>query len=431
MERKITQKLIKWKNKKTSRLPLLLHGSRQVGKTYILLQFAKNNYENFVYLNFEFNPALKSIFEGEISPSKIISQIEIFTGQKILPNKTLIFFDEIQECERALTSLKYFAELTPEIHISGAGSLLGVALNRSNYSFPVGKVDMETLFSLDFEEFLMAMNKKNLGDEIRSSYISNKPLPELLHTLAMEMYSLYLFTGGMPAVVSEYINSRDNQKIMETKANILNGYVADMVKYASAPEAVKVRAAFDSIPAQLAKENHKFQYKLLRKGGSASLFGGTIDWLTSSGIVRKCHKLETPAMPLGVYTDLSAFKLYMADTGLLTQKAGLTPRNIMMEENSFRGALTENYVAQSLATAGHEIFYWESNSIAEVDFIISMNNQIIPVEVKSSDNVRSRSLKVYIDKYKPNYAIRLSSRTFGFDNGIKSVPLYAAFAIEQ
>jgi len=429
MQRKIIDKLIKWKNQTENKLPLLIYGARQVGKTYTLTEFASQNYSNMIYVNFEVNPAMKSIFDGEISPERIISFLETYFSQQIQPDKTFIFFDEIQSCERALTSLKYFAESKKKYHIAAAGSLLGVAVNREKFSFPVGKVQIETLYPLDFEEFLWAVDKKKLAEEIKTFFKDNQPIPELFHQTAINLFNEYLITGGMPGVVAKYAADRDIQKIIEIKTNILNSYIADMAKYASPAESVKIRTAFNSIPLQLAKENKKFQYKLIKKGASASHFGAAIDWLCASGIVKKCHRIEQGYIPLSAYMDLSAFKLYMSDVGLLVQKSGLYPQSVLTLQNNFKGSLMENFVAQALSTNGYELFYWESKSIAEVDFVVYIDGQNIPVEVKSSDNVKSRSLNVYVNKYKPAYSIRVSSKNFGYQNNIKSVPFYAAFAV--
>lgn len=429
MQRKIIDKLIKWKNQTENKLPLLIYGARQVGKTYTLTEFAAQNYSNMIYVNFEINPAIKSIFDGEISPERIISFLETHFNQLIQPDKTLIFFDEIQSCERALTSLKYFAESKKNYHIAAAGSLLGVAVNREKFSFPVGKVQIETLYPLDFEEFLWAVDKRNLAEEIKTFFKGNLPLPELFHQTAINLFNEYLITGGMPGVVAKYAADKDTRGIIEIKTNILNSYIADMAKYASPAESVKIRTAFNSIPLQLAKENKKFQYKLIKKGSSASHFGAAIDWLCSSGIVKKCYRIEHGYVPLSAYMDLSAFKLYMSDVGLLVQKSGLYPQSVSTLQNNFKGSLMENFAAQALSTNGYELFYWESKSIAEVDFVICIDGQNIPIEVKSSDNVKSRSLNVYVNKYKPVYSMRISSKNFGYQNDIKSVPFYAAFAI--
>lgn len=432
MKRKITAKLRAWKARSADRKPLLLYGARQVGKTFILLDFAKGHYENYLYLNFEQNLDLKSIFTGNIAPQKIVSLLESYFKVKVFPEKTLIIFDEIQACAQALTSLKYFAENAPEYHVMAAGSLLGVATQREHYSFPVGKVQIETLHPLDFEEFLIANDNLPLADMIKEGVQNCGPLIEIFHNQALELLNSYLLTGGMPAAVAEYIANNNLEQVKQIQDNILTAYLADMAKYTSATDAVKVRTAFESIPAQLAKENKKFQYKLLKKGASSSHFGIAIDWLLSSGIVNKCRKIEHGFVPISAYADLSAFKLYMADVGLLCQKSAISMQQLYANQSlhfPFKGALIENYVAQALCSNGHNIYYWESKSIAEVDFVVNQGDYAIPIEVKSSESVRSRSLSVYIDKYKPPYSIRISTKNFGIHNKLRSVPLYAAFTI--
>ncbi|MDA8213292.1 MAG: DUF4143 domain-containing protein [Clostridia bacterium] len=432
MKRKITEKLIQWRNQGSNRLPLILHGARQVGKTYILEDYGSRYYKNTVYINFEQTPAMRSVFDGDLSPERIVRLLELSSNKPIVPGDTLVFFDEIQACERALTSLKYFSESAGEFHVVAAGSLLGVAINREKFSFPVGKVQMETLYPFDFEEYLWALGKESLAQEIRYCFEHDLPLVELLHEQALELYKSYLCTGGMPAAIVEYAASQKLLKIPEIQNNILNAYFADMAKYATPSESVKARNAFDSIPAQLAKENRKFQYKVLKKGASATHFGVAIDWLCSSGLVLKCRRIEHGKMPPAAFIDLSAFKLYMADTGLLLAKSGMPAQTVILSAdnaNDFKGAVTENYAAQALASNGYELFYWESESKAEIDFVIVRDGEVIPVEVKSALHNRSKSLSVYVSKYNPPYSIRLSARNFGFENNIKSVPLYAAFAI--
>jgi len=432
MKRKITDTLVRWKNRTENRKPMILFGARQVGKTYILQQFGAEHYQQTLYLNFEQKLSYQSIFEGDLSPDRILKLLETLFETSIIPEKTLIILDEIQICERALTSLKYFCESAPDIHIVGAGSLLGVAVNRNKASFPVGKIEMHTLYPMDFEEFLFALHKDRLIMEIKESFNSNQALVKILHEQALDIYRSYLCTGGMPASILEYIQTGDFIKICEIQNNLINAYIADMSKYTTAAESVKVRMAFDSLPVQLAKENKKFQYKVMKKGASAAHFGSAINWLYSSGIALKCRRIDQGWMPPSAHVDISAFKLYMADTGLLMAKSGTPHQSILLssiEVNAFKGAVVENYVAQSLASNGYDLFYWESKSQAEVDFVIIRDSGVIPVEVKSANNTRSRSLSVYISKYKPKYSIRLSTKNFGFENNIKSVPLYAAYLI--
>jgi uncharacterized protein len=431
MKRKITEKLLAWKNN-SERKPLILNGARQVGKTYILKEFGEQNYQNTVYINLEANLAIANFFAENISPLKIIQFLEVSFETKILPEKTLIILDEIQVSERALTSLKYFCEEANQYHVVAAGSLLGVAVNRQKYSFPVGKVETFTLYHLDFEEFLWVNNKNKLCQLITECFNNNVPLPEELHQQAITLYKNYLIVGGMPAVVKSFLDKGNFSEVNNIQNSILSDYIADMAKYAGATESVRIRSAYNSIPNQLAKDNKKFQYKVVQKGGTATMFGSAIDWLTFAGIVIKCQKTTQGVEPVAVHTDLSSFKLYMADVGLLTMKSGLAQQTILSNlpiNNTFLGALTENYVAGALHAKGYPLYYWESSSIAEVDFVLQKDNLVIPFEVKSNVNVRSKSLSVFIKNYSPKYSVRISQKNFGFENNIKSVPLYAVFCI--
>ena len=429
MERKIVQKLIKWKHEEKNRMPMLLYGARQVGKTYTLKEFGRDYYKNTVYINFERMEETHDFFKGDIDPNRIIRLLESKTTTKIIPEEALIIFDEVQSCERALTSLKYFAEEAPEYHIIAAGSLLGVAINRKQYSFPVGKVFMETLYPLDFEEFLLANGELILIDMIKEHFQTLTPMSDVWHSKALEYYRMYLLTGGMPAVVKHSI--ANNKSVLETpelQGHIINAYINDMSKYASARDAVKIMASYESIPAQLAKDNKKFQYKVVKKGGSASLFGDSLEWLISSGVVLKCSKTQGLTPP-SIYADPSSFKIYMGDVGLLAYRNGITLENLLSEERLFTGGLAENYVACQLKSNGYTLFYWESENSAEVDFLIQKDGNVIPIETKANLHSKSKSLEVYKSRYKPDYSIRISGRNFGFNNGIKSVPLYAAYLI--
>ncbi len=430
MKRKITEKLLKWKNQQQNRMPMLIYGARQVGKTYAVQEFGRRNYNSMVYVNFELETGIIPYFDGAISPERIIKILEQYFHINMEVSDTLIFFDEIQLCERALTSLKYFAEMAPEYHIIAAGSLLGVVINRNKFSFPVGKVIIEFMHPLDFEEFLWAKGKDLLAGNIRSHFHDNSQMSEILHKDALAEYNDYLVTGGMPAVVGTHVANQAVINEREMKELILNAYIADMAKYATSTESIRIKGSYDSIPAQLAKENKKFQYKMIKSGARASLFGESIDWLVSSGIVLRCIKCEQGYMPPVAYQDLSSFKLYMNDTGLLSARAGITLQSLLSPEiNQFSGALAENYVACALAANGYTLLYWESKGVAEVDFLIVKEGYVIPVEVKAAQNTKAKSLMIYKEKYSPLYVIKISSRNFGFENGIKSVPLYAVFAV--
>ena len=435
MKRLISHELIEWKSKQ-GRMPLLLHGARQVGKTHILREFGKEHYKNIAYVNLETDPIASTWFDDNIEPKRIIMLLEAHIKTRIIPEDALIIFDEIQSCERALTSLKYFNENAPQYHIAAAGSLLGVAIKREKYSFPVGNVDSKTLYPFTFEEFLWSQSEDILTEEIKSGFEANSPLHPSLHKKASELYKIYLIVGGMPASILEYTNTGSLVMVPGVQNRIINDYIADMAKYASDSEAIKIRAAFNSVPAQLAKENRKFQYKVIQKGGSSSIFGEAIDWLETAKVINKCYNLTTPEIPLDVYKDFTNFKLYMSDTGLLTMTSK-TPQEIILNlgeaDNRFLGAIAENYVAQHFAAREKSLLHWRSDSKsggqAEIDFVLQEGADVIPVEVKAGERVASRSLSVFVKRYNSLYSIRISSKNFGFENGIKSVPLYAAFCI--
>ncbi len=429
MKRKIYDYLLQWKEK-ADRKPLIVNGARQVGKTYILQEFGKQEYNNYVIVNLETDKALVEKFEESITPRSLIQYLESAHSQRIIPGKTLIIIDEIQASERALTSLKYFCEQAPEFHVVAAGSLLGVAINRKQFSFPVGKVDEITLFPMDFEEFLWANNRSMLAHTIREHYLSNEPLD--VHSIALDLYNKYLIVGGMPAAVKEFIATDSFVAIADMQNRILNEYIADMAKYAEPATSIKIRACYESIPAQLAKENRKFQYSVVQRGGSSTIFGESIEWLKYAGVILKCQKTTQGTMPVKVYVDLSDFKLYMADVGMLTMQSGIATQAILSPldiENPFLGAIAENYAAQALANNLITLLYWKNDNTAEVDFVIQKDTDVIPIEVKSGLRVRSKSLRIFMEKYNCPYGIRISKKNFGFENSIKSVPLYAAFCI--
>lgn len=430
MKREIINSLIEWKES-VNRKPLVIHGARQVGKTYIIKQFGKENYDNLIYVNFETNQVLSSQISESIDAKYIINKLELFYGEKILPGKTLIFFDEIQANERALTSLKYFYEDAPEYHIVAAGSLLGIAINRENYSFPVGKVQMINMYPLSFKEFLIAIGRENLIKEIQKHFDNNERMDKSIHELCLKLYRTYLIVGGMPESVQTYLTEEKVIATIDIQSQILEFYERDMTKYASNSVSNKIISAFNSIPTQLAKDNQKFQYKVIAKGGTSLIFGEAILWLKNSGIVNQVYKASAE-LPLEMYKDLSSFKLYMSDVGLFVNKAKYPLYQIDLNEQPTMismGALTEHYVANELRVKGYESYYWESNGKAELDFIIQKDTNIIPIEVKTSIHTKAKSLDLYIKTYKPSYAIRISEKNFGFENNIKSVPLYAVFCI--
>lgn len=431
MYRKIMNYLEKWKESKY-RKPLILQGARQVGKTYAVLEFGRNNYEQVAYFNFETNPHLNETFAENISPDYLIPILSHIAGQPIVKGQTLIVFDEVQLCEHALTSLKYFCEEAPDYHIIVAGSLLGVAVNRAQFSFPVGKVDIKTLYPMDMEEFMIAMGEMPLVDRIKKCFQTDTPMPAALHDAAMLLYRQYLIVGGMPECVLQFAETKDYILVRHVQDTILTSYLNDMSKYNNMNEIKKARLTYDNITVQLSKKNTRFQYKLIKKGGRASEFENAIEWLALSGIVSQVYKVEQSRKPLENYRDIDAFKIYVSDSGLLCAKKDLAANDIlyMVEElNDFKGGMVENYVNIQLAINGYSTYYWESARGAEIDFVIQRDGQLIPIEVKSADNTKAKSLKVYMETYKPSYAIKLSTKNFGFDNGKKTVPLYAAFCI--
>lgn len=430
MKRKITEELIKWKNS-SARKPLILNGARQVGKTFILREFGRENYKNTVYINLERNRTVSSLFNDDISPDKLIKYLEAETGERILPDETLIIFDEIQSCERAVTALKYFCEDAPEYHVAAAGSLLGVAINRNQNSFPVGKVNVIRLYPMDFEEFLIASGNELLIEEITECYNNISPMNDAMHKKAIDLYHDYLIVGGMPEAVKSFIETNSYIDAGLVQRNIIDNYTADMAKYASNTETVKIRACYNSIPAQLAKDNKKFQYKVIQKGGSSSIFGASLEWLKQAGVILECQRTDQGSMPLSVYADQTSFKIYMSDVGLLVNKSGMSLNSIITDEsNVFMGAVTENYVAQQLASKNYPLYYWTvQNSQAELDFVLQKDYKIYGVEVKKNEHVRSRSLSVFRQKYSPYCSIRFSQKNFGQTEDVVSIPLYAVFLI--
>ncbi len=426
MYRKIMRYLETWKESK-HRKPLILQGARQVGKTYSILEFGRTYYENVAYFNFETNPKLNATFDEDISPDYLIPILSHIAGQTIVREKTLIVFDEVQLCERALTSLKYFCENAPDYHIIVAGSLLGVAVSRTKFSFP-----MKTLYPMDMEEFMYALGEDALVEQIKKSFRTDTPIPSALHDAAMRLYRQYLVVGGMPECVMQYAETKDYILVRHTQDTILTSYLNDMSKYNNLNEIKKTRLAYDNITVQLSKKNTRFQYKLIKKGGRASEFENAIEWLCLSGIVSQVYKAEQIKKPLENYRDIDAFKIYVSDLGLLAAKKDLAANDVlyMVEElNDFKGGMAENYVNVQLTTNGYKTYYWESSRGAEIDFVIQREGKLIPIEVKSADNTKAKSLNVYMETYKPEYAIKLSAKNFGFQDGKKIVPLYAAFCI--
>ena len=427
MKRKIYQNLLKWKEEKI-KMPYMLVGARQTGKTYILENFCKNEFENYIYINLDKMESISKVFEQTIVPEEIILNIETILNININIENTIIFLDEIQVSERAISSLKYFCESEKEYKIVCAGSLLGVKINRFKSSFPVGKVWIDYLYPMDFEEFLLAIGEEKLLKIIENSYKNMVPMLESLHEKALKLYYEYICIGGMPVAILNYIDNEKNITKFDDEINniIITSYIADMAKYTQNIESIRNSRIYNSIPAQLGKENKKFKYSLIEKSARAREYESSLDWLISSNMILKCDNIKTPKSPLKAYKD-NTFKVYLSDMGLLRALAKISINEIISNKNMiYKGILAENYVAEILFAKNRELYYWQVNSgMYEVDFLINIDGDIIPVEVKASDNTTSKSLNYYIKRYKPKYSIRISSKNFGFSNNIKSIPLYA------
>lgn len=431
MKRSAYSTLFEWKNGK-NRKPLLLQGARQVGKTYLVDTFAKNEYSEYADFNFEKSPDLSIIFDGDLDPRTIISKLSLFIGRKISPDNTLVFFDEIQICPRAITSLKYFAEEAPEYHIIAAGSLLGVSVGKKS-SFPVGKVNFMTLYPLSFSEFLDAS-----GDGLLAEMISAGRLDELgdvFHIKLTEKLKLYLYLGGMPEVLHSYFENTDIAEARKIQNEILISYKNDFSKYTAADQAVKTAEVWDSIPYQLSRENKKFTYTGVTRKARGSTHALTITWLKNAGLVYPSYHVPVPKIPLTGYSDKTKFKLYLCDTGLLGAMLGLTSDIILKPDAIFadyNGAFIENFVASELVnTFGYELYYWSSEGKAEVDFLIQRGSQIYPAEVKSGSSRNLKSLRVYEGKYEPERVIRISPRIFSREKEFYNIPLYGVAGLEN
>ncbi|WP_372934069.1 ATP-binding protein [Mariniphaga sediminis] len=414
-----------WKKDKF-RKPLIVRGARQVGKTWLLQEFGRISYEKIVYVNFEETPALQNIFSADFDIERIITVLQIQTRTTIIADDTLIVFDEIQSAERGVTSLKYFCENAPQYHVIAAGSLLGMGLH-SQVSFPVGKVDFLDLRPLSFYEFLLSLNEPALVDALKTRnwsviFIFTEKLKEYLR--------YYFYVGGMPEVVSAFVQTRDWQLVRRIQNRILNSYEGDFSKHAPNETVPRIRMVWQSIPSQLAKENKKFVYGVLREGARAKDFELAIQWLVDCGLLLKSHRVSKPGIPLAAYQEISIFKLFLHDVGLLGAMAGLDVRTIIEGDEiftEFKGALTEQYVMQQLRLNSERyIGYWTNErSTSEVDFVIQEEGKVIPVEVKSGENLRSKSFRLFCEKYKPSKAIRTSLTDYKEEQWMTNVPLYA------
>ncbi len=432
MKRQLYKQLLAWKTDKR-RKPLLLQGARQVGKTYLVNSFGKQEYQQYIYLNLEQNPDLKSLFSGNLSAENLIHNISLYLGKKITPSDTLICLDEVQTVPEAITSLKYFYEQAPDYHIIATGSLLGVSVGKSS-SFPVGKVNFMTLYPMNFMEYLRAFGEELLVESLQN-LAEISPLPEILHEKLLKHVKMYLYLGGMPEVLADYLKNKDIAAVRTIQNEILEAYRRDFSKYTEAAQAIKLAEIWQSIPVQLAKENKKFKYSDVRKGGRASAFEQSIEWLRETGLIHLAQQISTPKLPLSGYADRSKFKIYLLDTGLLGAMLQLSSDMILQPSQlytEYNGAFIENFVAQEFKSLrNQDLFYWTSDSAAEVDFVVVQNNQIYPIEVKSGTSRTLKSLRSYAKKYNPAYIFRFSPRNFTRDDDFVNVPLYAIFLFES
>jgi len=430
MKRLLMEQLKKWKNNKR-RKPLFLLGARQVGKTWLMKEFGKTEYKNVVYLNFDTTKKIHNIFNDDISPENIIKKLQLELQVKISQEETLIIFDEIQECQRAKDSLKYFNESDKNYHIIAAGSFLGVSTGK----FPVGQIERLTLYPLSFKEFLIATGRKDLVDLIEKQDFS--AIRSVSH-LYIDLLKQYFYVGGMPEVVNEYLKTKDFEQVRLVQQTILSDYKGDFAKHINPNDISKVKMLWDSIPVHLSKEKHKFVYKEIKVGARAAEFENAMNWLINTGLVYKIDRVQTPKIPLISYMDFNIFKLYLLDIGLLNAMAEISAKEIFDEQkdiiDTFKGTIAEQFVCQELKAldAYLPIFYWgREKTLAEIDFLIQYKNNIIPIEVKSDIHTQAKSLNVYMKEYNPKYAVRTSLKNFGIKDNLYSIPLYLISCIKD
>ena len=430
MKRYAINKLIDWKESQ-NRKPLIIRGARQVGKTWLMKEFGKTQYKKTIYINFEDNDLMREHFSKDLNTKRIIEGLEL-EHSKIDSKNTLIILDEIQECPKALTALKYFYENNPEYHIVAAGSLLGVALHE-DVSFPVGKVDFLDLYPLSFLEFLDAMGEENFVE------LLNKPDSDNIKTFKpkyIEWLKKYYYIGGMPEVVNDFVKNNDYKKARKIQENILSAYTSDFSKHISSTGKLKIDLLWESIPNQLTQESKKFVYKKIKQGARADEFEEALSWLINCGLVYKINRITKPALPIRAYEDTKAFKLFILDVGLLCALSKLPARTLLDGDKiftEFNGALAEQYVLQQLKTLDDmEVAYWISKSgNAEIDFVIQTDGYVIPVEVKATTNLQAKSLKVYREKFEPEISIRTSLADFEINNGLFNIPLFMAGKFDE
>jgi predicted AAA+ superfamily ATPase len=418
--------LLAWKTRQT-RMPLIIRGARQIGKTWVIREFGKKHFAHTAYFNFDASEELCSEFERTKDPKRLISILQFYADVPIVAGDTLIIFDEIQQSNKALNSLKYFSEEAPEYHIIAAGSLLGVSLSKGD-SFPVGKVEFLTMYPVTFREFLRADNPRIFA--FLEAMSSLDTLPDIVFGEASESWRRYQVCGGMPAAASVALDGRAAEEIEKRQQEVLTAYSLDFAKHAPGKDIPRIAAIWDSIPSQLAKENRKFLYTLVKPGARAREYEDSLLWLQHAGLVYRVFCSKKPGLPLSAYDDLAAFKLYLCDAGLLRRLAQL-PAEIFLTDSplytEFKGAMAENWILQSfMAQSDHKPRYWTSGAAAEVDFVWQVGLDVVPVEVKSGVNVRSRSLSSYVARYEPTLAVRFSMNNLRFDGRLLSIPLFMA-----
>lgn len=425
MYRNAMEKLNRWKQKQNKK-PLIIRGARQVGKTWLMQEFGKTAYENTVYINFDNNPQMRELFSADMRIDRIITGLELYTGHKINAANTLLIFDEVQEVPKALSSLKYFNETAPQYQIVCAGSLLGVALHQGT-SFPVGKVEFMDLYPLSFTEFMLAMGKDQFVDLLEKGDF------EMATTFKQDYIDIlkhYYYVGGMPEVVQNFADNRDFNEVREIQGRILAAYEQDFSKHAPNEVVPRIRMLWNSIPAQLTKENKKFIYGIIKEGARAKDYELALMWLSDCGLIHKVHRVTSPSIPLKAYEDLKAFKLFLVDVGLLGCMVRLN-QSVLLDGTElfkeFKGALTEQYVLQQLKILkGVETYYWTNDrGSAEVDFLIDTGSEVIPVEVKAETNLKAKSLKTFCEKYRPKTAIRTSMTDYKQEDWLLNLPLWA------
>ena len=421
MQRSAYNQLLEWKNKEL-RKPLIIRGARQVGKTWLMKEFGKNEYENVIYINFENKKGLMNLFDVDFDIERILMALYIETGIKAEPNKSLIVFDEIQDVNRGITALKYFYENAPEYNIMVAGSYLGISMMHNN-SFPVGKVEFLNLEPLSFIEFLLALNKQPLVDLILKDEIS---LITTFKSKYIELLKQYYFVGGMPEAVKSFIENKDFDEVRSIQENILMAYEHDFAKHAPANIVPRIRMVWNSIPSQLAKENKKFIFSVIRKGARSKDYELAIEWLLGSGLINKVKRINKPGIPLKSYVDNNVFKVFLLDVGLLGALSGLDKKSIIQGNSifeEFKGAMTEQYVCQQVLKLNP--YYWSAeNSQGEIDFILQYGEKIIPIEVKAEENLKSKSLKFFVSKYSLHNSVRLSMSDYKQQDVLINYPLY-------